>query len=96
MLRFRPDLRYASSLGMPISVSPSSGSKTRGAAAMAALEVQRQSFRESLAAEPLPKEFSSRVGVVLSGGGARGAYEAGVLMAFQDAAVPTTLLPPPP
>ncbi len=36
--------------------------------------------------------FSSRVGVVLSGGGARGAYEAGVLMAFQDAQVPTHII----
>lgn len=69
-----------------------SKSKPRGAAAMAELEVLRQSFRESLGAEARPKEFSSRVGVVLSGGGARGAYEAGVLMAFQDATVPTHIL----
>jgi predicted acylesterase/phospholipase RssA len=39
-----------------------------------------------------PRKFTSRVGVVLSGGGARGAYEAGVLMAFQDAAVPTHII----
>jgi len=29
---------------------------------------------------------------VLSGGGARGAYEAGVLLAFQDAQLPTHIL----
>ncbi len=32
------------------------------------------------------------MGVVLSGGGARGSYEAGVLMAFQDAQVPTHII----
>ncbi len=36
--------------------------------------------------------FSGRIGMVLPGGGARGAYEAGVLLAFQDAAVPTHIL----
>jgi len=30
--------------------------------------------------------------VVLSGGGVRGAYEAGVLMAFQDAEIPTPII----
>ena len=34
----------------------------------------------------------SRIAVVLSGGGARGAYEAGALLAFQDAQVPTHIL----
>ena len=59
---------------------------------MAELEALRQTFRGSLTAHVRPKEFSSRVGVVLSGGGARGAYEAGVLMAFQDAQVPTHII----
>ncbi len=36
--------------------------------------------------------FGGRVGVVLSGGGARGAYEAGALLAFQDAELPTHLV----
>jgi predicted acylesterase/phospholipase RssA len=35
---------------------------------------------------------SSRIAVVLSGGGARGAYEAGALLAFQDAQVPTHII----
>src|SRR6185312_4934076 len=56
------------------------------------LEGLRQSFRQTLAAERRPEKFSSRVGVVLSGGGARGAYEAGVLMAFQDAEIPTHII----
>ena len=36
--------------------------------------------------------FPGRIGVVLSGGGARGSYEAGVLLAFQDAQLPTHIL----
>lgn len=71
---------------------PFSFSKGRDAADMAELDRLRQQFRESLASETRPGVFSSRVGVVLSGGGARGAYEAGVLMAFQDAAVPTHII----
>lgn len=51
----------------------------------------REHFRQEVARGGKPK-FTSRVGVVLSGGGARGAYEAGVLMAFQDAAVPTHII----
>jgi predicted acylesterase/phospholipase RssA len=71
---------------------PDKKPKGRGAAAMAELETLRQSFLQKLAAEKRPEAFSSRVGVVLSGGGARGAYEAGVLMAFQDARVPTHII----
>lgn len=59
---------------------------------MAELESQRQEFRAVLAADKRPETFSSRVGVVLSGGGARGAYEAGALMAFQDARIPTHIV----
>ncbi len=36
--------------------------------------------------------FPGRVAVVLSGGGARGAYEAGALLAFQDAGLPTHVI----
>lgn len=59
---------------------------------MKELESQRLEFQAELAAGKRPDVFSSRVGVVLSGGGARGAYEAGALMAFQDARVPTHIV----
>ena len=36
--------------------------------------------------------FAGRTALVLSGGGARGAYEAGVLLAFQDARLPTHIV----
>ena len=36
--------------------------------------------------------FPGRIAVALSGGGARGAYEAGALLAFQDARLPTHIL----
>ena len=61
-------------------------------AAMAELTTLRDEFRARIATSRRPAAFSSRVGVVLSGGGARGAYEAGVLMAFQDAQVPTHII----
>ncbi len=58
------------------------------------LEAARVKFRASLPsnAATLWTRFPGRTGVVLSGGGARGAYEAGVLLAFQDASMPTHLL----
>ncbi|HLY91697.1 MAG TPA: patatin-like phospholipase family protein [Candidatus Angelobacter sp.] len=56
------------------------------------LEALRTEFRARMATTRRPVAFSSRNGVVLSGGGARGAYEAGVLMAFQDAEVPTHII----
>ncbi|MGZ4842027.1 MAG: hypothetical protein ACXV5J_09795, partial [Candidatus Angelobacter sp.] len=68
---------------------PLSTTKPHRAAALAELDVLREEFRAKMATARRPAAFSSRVGVVLSGGGARGAYEAGVLMAFQDAQVPT-------
>lgn len=37
-------------------------------------------------------KFPGRIAVALSGGGARGAYEAGALLAFQDARLPTHIL----
>src|SRR5437868_7447748 len=67
-------------------------SKARSAAAMAELKDLREEFRARMATAKRPVAFSSRVGVVLSGGGARGAYEAGVLLAFQDAQVPTHII----
>jgi predicted acylesterase/phospholipase RssA len=66
-------------------------SKKRAVAAIQELDTLREQFRRDLAARTPPK-FTSRVGVVLSGGGARGAYEAGVLMAFHDAGVPTHII----
>ena len=70
---------------------PGVKSKERSTAAMEELAGLRAQFLEH-AGEVAPPVFCSRVGVVLSGGGARGAYEAGVLMAFQDAKVPTHIL----
>jgi predicted acylesterase/phospholipase RssA len=72
---------------MPISLP-----KPRSSAAMAELDALRDEFRATIATARRPAAFSSRVGVVLSGGGARGSYEAGVLMAFQDAQVPTHII----
>jgi predicted acylesterase/phospholipase RssA len=72
---------------MPISIT-----KPHRAVALAELDVLREEFSATIATAKRPAAFSSRVGVVLSGGGARGAYEAGVLMAFQDAQVPTHII----
>src|SRR6267154_2469882 len=72
---------------MPISIT-----KPHRAVALAELDALRDEFRATIATAKRPAAFSSRVGVVLSGGGARGAYEAGVLMAFQDARVPTHII----
>ena len=60
----------------------------------AALESKRAEFRASLPAEVEQRWTAGgrRIAVVLSGGGARGAYEAGVLLAFQDARLPTHIL----
>lgn len=58
---------------------------------------EREKFRQQLATRTVDPSglfsgFTGRIGVVLSGGGARGAYEAGALLAFQDAAMPTHIL----
>ena len=60
----------------------------------ASLEQQRTQFRQRLGGSPanIWRQFAGRIGAVLSGGGARGAYEAGVLLAFQDAGLPTHIL----
>ncbi len=60
-----------------------------------ALDDARRAFRATLAGGDAPAVlggFAGRIGVVLSGGGARGAYEAGALLAFQDAGMPTHIL----
>ena len=61
------------------------------------LSEERENFRRQLGVrDPQPAALfsscSGRIGVVLSGGGARGAYEAGALLAFQDAGMPTHIL----
>jgi len=61
----------------------------------AALDDLRPAFRAEMArdeAERAWQAFGGRVAVVLPGGGARGAYEAGVLLAFQDARMPTHII----
>ncbi|SRR5579871_3471310 len=61
-------------------------------ASMQELNSLREQFRQKIALEKRPAKFDSRIGVVLAGGGARGAYEAGALMAFQDARIPTHII----
>ncbi len=63
-------------------------------AARQVLQARRAEFRAGLAADTaqLWSRSPGRIAAVLSGGGARGAYEAGVLLAFQDAALPTHIL----
>src|ERR1700687_3646739 len=59
------------------------------------LKEERTAFRarmEKAGAEGVWEKFQGRIAVALSGGGARGAYEAGVLLAFQDARLPTHIL----
>ena len=63
-------------------------------ATKALLSHERMRFRASL---PTPdhdpaRGYGGRIAVVLSGGGARGSYEAGVLLAFQDANLPTHIV----
>src|SRR5207248_2616161 len=60
-------------------------------AALRELAETRTAFKKEVAASPCPPVLS-RIAVVLSGGGARGAYEAGALLAFQDAQVPTHII----
>ncbi len=55
----------------------------------------REAFRarmETEGARGVWDRFGGRIGVVLAGGGGRGAYEAGVLLAFQDAGMPTHMI----
>lgn len=56
---------------------------------------ERARFQAWAASRETPERGAApgrRVAVVLSGGGARGAYEAGVLLAFQDGRVPTHII----
>src|ERR1700743_2697625 len=86
-------VRFSLKAGVCFAFSMTAGTtKIRNAAALAELDSLRHEFRAQIASLPRQPVFSSRVGVVLSGGGARGAYEAGVLMAFQDAEVPTHVI----
>jgi predicted acylesterase/phospholipase RssA len=60
-----------------------------------ALAVRRERFRvemKNASANFEALATDRKIGVVLSGGGARGAYEAGALLAFQDAQVPTHII----
>ncbi len=64
-------------------------------AAWTELAPARAAFRAEMAAAGAGAawaRFPGRIGLVLSGGGARGAYEAGALLAFQDAALPTHIV----
>jgi len=58
------------------------------------LETERATFRTELAKDcpVVPRNFPGRIAVVLSGGGALGAYQAGALLAFQDAGLPTPII----
>lgn len=61
----------------------------------ARLDAARATFRakiEQAGAARIWQGFSGRIAAVLAGGGARGAYEAGVLLAFQDARLPTHII----
>lgn len=56
------------------------------------LSQEREHLRAQIGDGLASAAIASRVAVVLSGGGARGAYEAGALLALQDAKVPTHIL----
>jgi predicted acylesterase/phospholipase RssA len=61
----------------------------------ARLAQTRETFRARMEAEGAREvwnRFGGRIGAVLAGGGARGAYEAGALLAFQDAGMPTHVI----
>ena len=61
----------------------------------ARLAEERAAFRSRMdlaGAATVWQNFSGRIAAVLFGGGAQGAYEAGVLLAFQDAHLPTHII----
>lgn len=62
------------------------------AATLAEVRAQFRARMETVHAQDAWAKFDGRIGVVLAGGGGRGAYEAGVLLAFQDARMPTHLI----
>jgi predicted acylesterase/phospholipase RssA len=53
------------------------------------IDGERRRLVALAADDSLWQRHNRRIGVVLSGGGARGAYEAGVLLAFGHAKLPT-------
>jgi hypothetical protein len=53
------------------------------------IDAERRRLDALAADDSLWQRHNRRIGVVLSGGGARGAYEAGVLLAFGHAKLPT-------
>jgi predicted acylesterase/phospholipase RssA len=72
-----------------------SDTQERSIAARTRLEDARREFRarvQELGAPALWSRFRGRIAAVLAGGGARGSYEAGALLAVQDAGVPTHLI----
>ncbi|MFI5207935.1 MAG: patatin-like phospholipase family protein, partial [Gemmatimonadales bacterium] len=72
-----------------------SRTKEHVAVARLRLEAARRELRSRMAglgAPALWSRFTGRIAAVLAGGGARGAYEAGALLAVQDAAVPIELI----
>src|SRR5260221_165705 len=59
------------------------------------LDAARRELSTGMAALGGPdlwSRFTGRIAAVLAGGGARGAYEAGALLAVQDAAIPIDLI----
>jgi predicted acylesterase/phospholipase RssA len=63
--------------------------------ARARLLAARESFRARFVELGIPAvwgTFEGRIAAVLAGGGARGGYEAGALLAIQDASLPTHLI----
>jgi predicted acylesterase/phospholipase RssA len=61
----------------------------------AQLERARADFRahmEGQGAQQVWEKFPGRIALALSGGGTRGAYQAGALLAFQDARLPTHII----
>lgn len=59
------------------------------------LERTRSTFRARIERESAPhvwKAFPGRIAIALCGGGTRGAYQAGALLAFQDAQLPSHII----
>jgi len=59
------------------------------------LKLAREAFRARMSEAEAPHvwaAFQGTIAAVLAGGGARGAYEAGALLAFQDAGLPINLI----
>src|SRR5574341_1121261 len=95
MSRAEPDAsarRLAAAVGPVI---PCNATMLTPAETRTELAAARAAFRAEMTAAGAAdvwQRFPGRVGLVLSGGGARGAYEAGALLAFQDAGVPTHIV----